>query len=152
MTGKNRYLLCALALLMLAAGSAPAQEQRIRMKDLPPAIQKAVQEQRQGAKLRGLSKEVADGKTVYEVELLVNGHAKDVLLDAAGNVLEIEEQVERAALPEPVRAALNKAAGKSPVLMIESLTKGGQLTAYEARIRRGMKVVEVKIAPDGTLL
>ncbi len=149
MTNHHRFLFGALALLVLAAISAPAQERRVQMKDLPPAVKKAVQEQSQGATLRGLSKEVVDSKTVYEAELRVNGHNKDVLLDADGNVLEIEEQVTRASLPEPVKAALAKAAGKRRVLMIESITKGGQLTAYEAHLRRGVKAVELKFAPDG---
>ncbi len=156
MTDKFCLSLSALALLALAAVSTPAQERRVQMKNLPPAVQKAVQEQSQGARLRGLSKEVADGKTVYEAELLVSGHKKDVLLDADGNVLEVEEQVTRDSLPEPVKTALAKAAGKSRVLLIESITtfgaKGGQLTAYEAHIRKGVRVVEVKFAPDGRLL
>ncbi len=153
MADKYRFTFGVLALLAYAAVSTPAQEQRVRMKNLPPAVQKAVQEQSKGARLRGLSKEVADGKTVYEAELLVNGHHKDVLLDAAGNVLEIEEQVTRAALPEPVKAALARAAGKNRVLMIESITtfgtNGGHLTAYEAHLRKAGKAVELKFAPDG---
>ena len=152
MTDNFYRSLCVLALLALATVSTRAQEQRVRLKDLPPAVQKAVREQSKGARLRGLSKEVEAGKTVYEAELLVNGHNKDLLLDADGNVLEIEEQVARAALPEPVKAALAKEAGKNRVLLIESITKGGQLTAYEAHLRKGGKAVELKFAPDGKLL
>lgn len=153
MRDMDRFSLGVGVLLALAAAvSTPAQEQRVRLKNLPPAVQKAVQEQSAGARLRGLSKEVADGQLVYEAELLVNGHIKDVLLDVNGKVLEIEEQVARATLPELVKAALAKAAGKHRVLFIESITKDGQITAYEAHLKQGRKMVELKFAPDGRLL
>lgn len=49
-----------------------AEETKVKMKDLPPAVQKTVQEQTRTAKLRGLAKEVENGKTCYEAETTVN--------------------------------------------------------------------------------
>ncbi len=40
----------------------------LTMKDLPPAVQKTVQDQAKGAEIKAISKETEDGKTHYEVE------------------------------------------------------------------------------------
>src|SRR4051812_35886143 len=66
-------------------------ERSVKMKDLPAAVQQTVREQSRGAKIRGLSVETENGVTNYEVELLVNGHSRDVLIDPSGAVVTVEE-------------------------------------------------------------
>src|SRR5215468_5748607 len=82
-------LLCALCVLLPCATAA--QEQRVKLKSLPQAAQKTVEEQSKGATIRGLSKEVEKGKTQYELELTVNGRSKDMIIDPNGAILEVEE-------------------------------------------------------------
>src|SRR5579864_4057347 len=71
--------------LLLAAAGAIAHEKRISRSELPPAVQKTVDEQSRGATVHRFSKEIEDGKTYYEVELKVDGHSKDVLMDPSGS-------------------------------------------------------------------
>ena len=80
-------------LVFCANTFARASEKPVKMKDLPEAVRKTVQEQSKGATLRGLSKEVEKGQTFYEAELKVNGHNKDLLIDSSGAIVEIEEVV-----------------------------------------------------------
>ncbi len=121
--------------VLAVAGPLLSQETNVKMADLPPAVRSTVQVQSKGAVVRGLSKEVEEGNTFYEAELKTNGHNKDVLIDPAGNVVEIEEEVAVASLPAPVRAAFEKRAGSGKILGVESITKGSTVVAYEARIR-----------------
>src|SRR5438477_449233 len=79
----------AVSAVLVAANLAGA-EKRVTMENLPPAVQKTIQEQSQGATVRGFSKEEENGKTFYEAELKVNGHNKDLLIDATGAIVEIE--------------------------------------------------------------
>jgi predicted membrane protein len=144
--------LFSLSLVFFATAFAQNSEKKVTMKDLPEAVRKTVQEQSKGATLRGLAKEVEDGKTFYEAELKINGHNRDVLIDPTGAVVEIEEQVTMASLPVNVRVTIQKAAGKGKVLIVESVTKNNTLEAYEAQISRAGKKVEIKVAPDGQLL
>ena len=58
--------LLAICLLLVTATRAQDSEKRVKMKDLPEAVRKTVEEQSRGAKLRGLAKETEDGKTYYE--------------------------------------------------------------------------------------
>jgi hypothetical protein len=55
---------------------------------LPPAVEKTVVANSQGATIRGSSTEVEDGKRVYEAALTVNGHARTLEIDEQGNLLE----------------------------------------------------------------
>lgn len=136
---------------LCGAGVVDAQDRewKVRMKNLPPEVQKTVTEQSQGAKIKGLSREIEQGKTFYEVELLVNGHTKDVLMDPSGAVVAIEEQVELAALPPAVKSAIEKQAGKRRILLVESVIKDGAVTYYEAHIKNRLRISEFKVRPDG---
>jgi uncharacterized membrane protein YkoI len=136
-------------LTCLSLSTAFAQEQRIQMKDLPPAVQKTVREQSQGGRVRGLSKELDQGKTVYEAELLIQGKSKDMLIDETGAVIETEEQVALNSLPAAVRTALRKAAGKGRITLVEAVSKNGALAFYEAHVNTRGKVTEIKVSPDG---
>lgn len=145
-------LLFGLSLAFSANAFAQNSEKPVRMKDLPEAVRKTVQEQSKGATLRGLAKEIKDGETFYEAELRVKGHNKDVLIDPSGAVIEIEEQVTLSSLPAEVKAAMLKNAGKGKIILVESITKSNTLEAYEAHVSRAGKRFEIKVAPDGNLI
>ena len=125
------------------------QEKKIKHSDLPVAVQKTVTEQSQGAKIRGFSEEKDKGQTFYEIELMVDGHSKDVLMDAKGAVVEVEEQVSLDSLPVAVRDGLQAKAGKGKLVKVESLTKSGKLVAYEAQVVTAGKRSEVQVGPNG---
>ena len=131
---------------------AVAQEKQIKRSDLPPAVEKTVVAQSKGATIRGFSEEKEDGQIHYEVELTVDGHSKDVLMDTNGTIIEVEEQVAMDSLPAPVRDGLQAKAGKGKLLKVESITKHDKLVAYEAQVMTGGKKSEVQINPDGKSL
>lgn len=137
-------IIATAALLDAALGA----DKLIKMKDLPPAVQKAVQAQTKGTKVKGLSKEVENGKTFYEVETFVNGRGRDLLLDTTGAVVEMEEEVALDSIPAPAKAAIEKGAGGGKIKKVEMLTKG-QSVSYEAAIIKGGKKFEVVVKADG---
>jgi hypothetical protein len=83
-----RQRLAVIIDVVVFALGAIASEKAVKLKDLPPAVQKAVQEQTKGAELKGLAKEVEKGKTFYEAETMVNGRTRDLLFDDAGDADE----------------------------------------------------------------
>src|SRR5262247_897808 len=115
----------AFAACLLLAGTILAQETErpARMKDLPQAVQTTVREQSRGAAVRGLSIETENGQTFYEASLKVRGRVRDVLIDANGNVVEVEERVTLASLPPAARSEILRQAGKGRIMMVESITK-----------------------------
>jgi len=135
--------LCALPL------RAEEHEKKIKRTDLPPAVEKTVAAQSQGATIKGFNQVEEDGKTNYEAEMTVNGHSKDVLIDPTGSIVEIEEQVEFASLPEAVQSGLQAKAGAGKLGKVESLTKHDKIVAYEAKVMNNGKRSEVQVGPDG---
>lgn len=145
----QRVIGLALAATMFLTFPVLAQEKKIKRSDLPAAVEKTVAAQSQGATIRGFSEEKENGQTFYEAELMVNGHSKDVLMGANGEIVEVEEQVEIASLPSAVRYGLQARAGNGKLVKVESLTKHGKLVAYEAKVMTDGKKSEVQVGPDG---
>ena len=143
----NRNVILVAGLLLVATTSA--QEKKIKRADLPPAVEKTVAAQSAGATFRGFSREKEKGQVYYEAEMTVNGHSKDVLIDASGAVVEVEEEVALDALPAPVKAGLQSKAGSGKILKIESITKHAKLVAYEAKLITNGKKSEIQVGPDG---
>jgi len=137
--------------LTIVFANAFAADKPVKMKDLPPAVQRTVQEQSKGTTVTGLSTEVEHGRTIYEVEMTVNGHGKDVSMDASGTVIEVEEEVALDSLPAAARKAIEKAAAGGKIAKVEKVT-GGKETAYEAALRKDGKRSEVRVSADGSML
>jgi hypothetical protein len=150
MRAPHIFALAVIAATFCAA-SSPAQEheKKISRSALPPAVEKTVAAQTQGATIRGFNEEKENGKTYYEAELTVSGHSKDILIDPTGAIAEIEEQVDLASLPAAVQTALQAKAGTGQLGKVESITKHDKLVAYEAKVVTNGKRSEIQVGPDG---
>jgi hypothetical protein len=134
--------------LLLASGAIA--ESKVKMENLPPAVQKAAKEQSKNATLVGLSKEVEGGKTVYEVETKVNGKTRDLLLDQGGAVIEIEEEVDLNSLPVAAKQAIEQKIAGNKLKKVEAVTKGSSVS-YEASYTGKLgKTLEFAVNADGT--
>ena len=138
--------------LLFSVTQAQEKEKKITRKQLPPAVEKTVAAETEGASIKGFAREVEKGQTFYEASLAVNGHNKDILMDPSGNIVEVEEQVTMDSLPAAVQAALKKAAGRGAIQLVESITKNGTLVAYEGHVKRGLKRSEIQVGPQGEKL
>jgi uncharacterized membrane protein YkoI len=78
-----------------------------------------------------VSKETEKGRTQYEVETLVNGKSRDLLVDPSGKVIEVEEEIAVESVPAAVQDALRQ---RGKVLKLESVTRNGT-TTYEASVQ-----------------
>ncbi|HEX4603036.1 MAG TPA: hypothetical protein VH724_03515 [Candidatus Angelobacter sp.] len=145
-------LAAAIALAITSTCHAQNKEKKITSHDLPAAVQKTVDEQAKGATIRGFSTEMEKGKRLYEAQLTVSGHSKDISMDANGNIVEIEEEVAIDGLPKNVKENLTKAAGAGTITKVESITKNGKLVAYEAAVKNGPKHSEIQVGPAGNKL
>ena len=137
------------AAALFCATFAVSEEKKINRSDLPPAVEKTVASQSEGAIIKGFSQEKEHGQTFYEAEMMINGHSKDVLIDSNGGIAEVEEEVAMDSLPGVVKDGLQAKAGKGKLAKVESLTKHDKLVAYEAVIQKNGKRSEIQVGPDG---
>jgi len=148
----NRKAYLAAAIVFASTLGASAQEKKIDQSNLPPAVRKTVQEQSNGATIKGFSTEVEHGKRTYEAEMMVNGHSRDIEVAEDGTLNEVEEEVAFSALPANVQHVLKVKAAGAKITKVESITKQGKLVAYEAATLKGAKRGEIQIAPNGAKL
>ena len=123
----------------------------VQPSELPAPVQATVSTQAKGATIHGLSKSTEDGRLAYELELVMaDGHRKDMDIAPDGTILEIEEQVDMAKLPDAARTAIQQTAGQRTIRRIEAVSKGdGTLVGYEIGVTDGAKRSEFRIAVDG---
>jgi hypothetical protein len=147
------HIALAQTIFLFAPGMyALAAEHNVPCNTLPRAVQQKSKSIVEGATIHACIRDSSNGKTSYELELLKNGRSRDLTFDSDGNLLEIEEQVDIASLPQPVAAAIQKAAAGGHVGKVESLTRGGTLIGYEATVTHNSKRREVAFHPDGSAM
>ena len=148
----NKTSLALFAAGLLIGSSSQAADKKIKRSELPVAVQKTVEKESKGASILGFATEQEKGQTLYEAQLKINGHSKDISMDASGKVVEVEEEVALDSLSKEVQNGLKAAAGKGSLGKVESLTKGGKLVAYEAVVARNGKKSEIQVGPKGEKL
>jgi hypothetical protein len=114
---------------------------------LPAAVTAAFKKSYPNAVIRGTAKETENGKTVYEVESVENGRARDFIFSAEGQVLEAEEEIANADVPAPVTAALRKLYPAASVTVAEKVTRGAAVQ-YDVQLKGAAKK-EASFLPDG---
>jgi uncharacterized membrane protein YkoI len=138
-------------LVVFYASVLCAGEKKLKMEDLPPAVQSAVKEQTKSATLVGLAKETEKGQTLYEVETKVDGKTRDMMLDKTGAIQSVEEEVDLDSIPAPAKAAIQKRAAGGTVEKVEKLTEGSNVS-YEAAIKsKSGKKSEAAVNADGSV-
>jgi uncharacterized membrane protein YkoI len=114
---------------------------------LPPAVRATVEAETKNATLKDVSKEQEGGRTVYELETIVNGRTRDLMIDAAGKVYVVEEEISAEVAPPAVRAALE---ARGRIEKLESVLENGR-TRYEAQVRtKAGKKITMDLEPDGS--
>jgi len=134
---------------LLLAGSAIA-ESKLKVESLPPAVQKTVNEQTQHAKLVGLSREKEGGKTVYELETMVNDKSRDLIIDSAGTILSVEDEVALDTIPEAAKKAIQEKVAAGKITKVETVTKGSEVSYEAAYTSKSGKKAEYGVNADGT--
>ena len=123
----------------------------LQLKDLPPAVQKTVQDNLKGGTIKNIGKETEDGVAQYEIESVLNGKARDFNVDMKGNLLVMEEATTIDAIPAAAKAAVLKKVGDGKLGAVETFSKPGQPMLYEAAYKdKAGKNHEVLVKADGT--
>jgi hypothetical protein len=98
--------------------------------------------------IKGFSKELEHGVTLYEVETVKEGLSRDLLINKDGTVVVVEQQIALADAPPAVQRALSH---QGQLLKLEQVTSHGT-TAYEAHLHKGSKKQSVTLDRDGRVV
>ena len=116
----------------------------------PAAIAAAFKKAYPNATIKSVTKELAVGKTAYEVESVDNGRRRDLIYNADGSVVMIEDEMTEAEFPAAVAAAITKRYPKATITLREKLTiTKGSVVQYEAELKGAGAVTEAILTVDG---
>jgi threonine dehydrogenase-like Zn-dependent dehydrogenase len=141
-------LAIAFSASMIAAATVHA-ESHVSCNTLPAAVLQHAKLEAGDATIRGCVKDKENGKLIYEVETLKDGKSMDIVLDASGTVLEVEQEVAASNVPAAVSDAIAKAANGGKVGKIESVSRNGAIASYETTIASQGRRREVAFSPEG---
>ena len=136
-----RSLGLLVAVSAVAAGLASAQGAKapaakapktIDLSKYPAPVRATIEAETKNATIKGVSKETEKGKTEYEVETIVDGRTRDFMVDPAGKVTVVEEQIAVTAAPQAVQTELAK---RGTVVRLEKVTRGTAAATYEAQVK-----------------
>ena len=146
-------LVASWLVLTVFGGVARAQEKTsktLQLKDLPPSVQKTVQDNLKGGAIKTIGKEKEDGIEQYEIETTVNGKARDLTVAVDGRLLVVEEATTIDAIPAAAKASILKKVGGGTVMTVETFAKPGQALLYEAAYKDSKgKRHEMLVTADG---
>ncbi|HEV2691135.1 MAG TPA: hypothetical protein VGV35_21410, partial [Bryobacteraceae bacterium] len=137
--------------LFIVTAFVLAAAKTLQLKDLPPAVQKTVQDNLKGGEIKNIGKETEHGVAQYEVESILNGKHRDFNVDTKGNLVVIEEETSIDAVPAAAKATIMKKVGTGTLGVVETFTKPGSETMYEAAWKdKAGKKHEILVKADGT--
>ena len=172
MKRKNVVLVAVLVIAGVVVGIGAVATTRMANEDIlvsidavPALVRATILAEAQGNAIQEIEMETADGQTVYEAEVVIDGQETDILVAADGTLLgtEVDDedddededdedvQVSLDDLPEAVRATLLQEAPNAEIKELELETEDGR-AQYAADVVIDGQVFDIEIAPDGTLL
>jgi hypothetical protein len=128
---------------------AEEQEREVTEAEVPAPALAALKKLAAGAKFTEFAEEVEHGSTFYEGSWkTATGSNVDALVTSAGDLVEIEEQVNPDQVPAAVLTAVRKLCGPDAPLFCEKKT----MILYEVKFRKGDRRHEILYTPDGRTL
>jgi len=125
------------------------KEQKVTIEQVPAKVKAAIHKYAGSNAIKEISKEAKHGTDIYEASWMVGEMKQEVELAADGSLLELEEKVDAADVPEAVQKAAAKALeGATKITYVRKT-----IVMYEARTKADDgKKREVLIQPTGKLV
>ncbi|MGH9705000.1 MAG: PepSY-like domain-containing protein [Candidatus Acidiferrales bacterium] len=129
----TRNALAPLLLLVCAlpCGISRGQEKgSLKLGDLPPGAQVAVKEQSAGGTLRNLWVGSNKGEKVFGAVIVSGGKRKEVVVNADGKIVDVQQEVNVESLPPAMRKSLKEQPQGAKILNVSKETENG-VVKYE---------------------
>jgi len=130
-------------------GDSQSVETVMKLPDLSPALQKAVQAKAAQGRLGEIVRTIEDGETNYSIEVTRNGRTRSFTLDDTGDLLD--EEVFLSELPPRVQRAIHQHAGRSRIEEITKAIDEDEIT-YDVTITREGRERSFTLDATGQLL
>jgi hypothetical protein len=134
------------------SGAIREMEADIPVSGLPDAVRDAAITMLPGARITGAEHEFQAGRECWEVKLIHEGRAWEVIADASGEVQETEQELRRGEAPGAVMESAAKTMPRGMLRSVERITHRDDTVEYHVKYTQGGASYKLVLAPDGTLL
>jgi hypothetical protein len=115
---------------------------------MPKAVRASFEKAYPKATINACAKEVEGGKTVYEIASREGGIGRDVLFEADGGLILVEETVAIGDVPDPVQQAAHKKYPDGTITLAEKIMRG-TMVRYELRVKNRDHLEEIVFDSGG---
>jgi hypothetical protein len=84
---KATWLLAAGSMVAMCGCASSAGEVKVKVEQTPPEVQKTIKSELVGAHLEDIAKKQRRGKTIYETDIIKNGHKWEVVIGEDGQII-----------------------------------------------------------------
>lgn len=128
-------------------------EAKLRARDLPEAVLRSIMARYPGAVIEKVKRKTKRQRTVYDVDLELDGGARDceVHLEPDGRVVESKEELDAARLPAAVAGAIDRLHPGATV-KDASMETQGDLTTFDVELEFDDDEFDIKLTPDGQVI
>lgn len=150
-----KSIILVFSILRLQACSSEGYEKKITEQEVPPAVLQTFKAAYPSAEVRGYAEEAEGGQKLYEISFTNEGQRIDIAYASDGKLLELEETIDSADLPQVAHDEINNAFKDAAIKRAERVVKG-EHTGYEAKVdvteNGATKRYELVFDQDGKLL
>ena len=153
-----RIFIAAIVAIQVAA-AASAQAKKLQQSDLPEAVQATAAKETGQGKVTGYWQRDADGAhqaarptdgdTIYEVDLVIDGHARGVLINPEGVVVAVQDEVAWDKLEPSIQSGLQSQAGDGKIATVYAISRDGKVSRYIAIVDKGGQKTKVEVGAEG---
>lgn len=143
----------ALALAATIAAT-PALAQALKMDDVPQHVRATAMAAANAGKIDSVQIDMDGGKAIFEFKVtMADGKKAEIDVDHTGSIEEVEEVIDRGAVPAPVMQTLMRMLPNFQPTLVEKSTRGNFEVYYEfeGKDPRGTEV-DIEVRADGRLI
>ena len=148
---QGRFRVLALAgVLAFACGTVHGEDEEVGLEAVPVAARRAAGRAVPDAKWAKAWKVAEPGPASYELSGSdASGDDVGVTVTAAGEVTEVEHEIELTRVPKVVRAALRAKLPKFKPQEALSVRRAGQIVGYTFEGKQGAEELDIFVSADG---
>jgi len=130
---------------------------KVKFSDVPAAVQKTLTREANGARIETVEKEIANAKTTFEADVVIDGKTYEIEVAEDGILQEkklkdaVEITVNFSECPAAVQKTLNREANGVKIDKVHKDTTHGR-PVYEIDVKIDGRTYEILVAEDGLLL
>jgi hypothetical protein len=141
----------ASVLVGLSFAAVLTAQTALKVEDLPAPAQETIRNETRSAKLIGVTQEGEKGKTLYRVETRIGDKSRELVVNPAGKITAVEEEISINAVPGGAREVIDKKAAGGQIKRVEMVVALGETEPfYQVEIESKGKISEFNVKANGS--